>query len=642
MWVTLAAALASGCGSSSTSVVGPTGSRCAVTLSGGNAVAAGGGTGSVSVSTARECTWSASSDAAWLTITSGASGQGDGTVQYAAAGNPAPAMRRGNVIVGEARAELTQAAAPCQFAVSPASFTFESAGGDDSVTVQTLEGCHWTAASGVPWISITGTKNPNGSGAATFHIDSNPGDPRNAALVVAEQSIQVSQGAASAPCTYALDPSSVTVEATGGTTQFSIASRSGCGWRAATQAPWINLTGSPAGSGNGTVTLAITANTGAARVGTVTVQGQTFTVTQAAAATPCAYSIAPANFSAPSPGGTTTVAVTTTGGCTWTATSQAPWIIVSNGATGSGNGAVTLAIAANADGARSGVVTIAGHTFTVNQAAAPAPCTYSIAPQTLTIAAGGGTTGVDVTTQSGCAWTAAVANDATWIAISNGATGSGNGRVELTIAANSGAARTGTATIAGQTFTVNQAATPAPCTYAIAPQTFAIAASGGTTGIDVTSQAGCSWTAVIQAQWIAITPGTSASGSGNGRVELTIAANTGAARTGTVMIDGQTFTVTQEAVPTACTYTLAPTTQAVPATGGEYTVVVTTELSCSWTAVKSADWLTFKDPFSGTASGAVVYKVTPNVSLQARTATITIAGQVLTITQTSLVGGIEP
>ena len=65
--------------------------------------------------------------------------------------------------------------------------------------------------------------------------------------------------------------------------------------------------------------------------------------------------------------------------------------------------------------------------------------------------------------------------------------------------------------------------------------------------MDVTTQAGCAWTAVSQAPWITITAG--ASGTGNGRVGLTITANTGLARTGTVTIGSQTFTVTQMLFP---------------------------------------------------------------------------------------------
>ena len=244
-----------------------------------------------------------------------------------------------------------------------------------------------------------------------------------------------------------------------------------------------------------------------------------------------------------------------------------------------------------------------------------------------------------MTTQPGCAWTAA--SQAEWIAITAGGSGSGNGRVEVAIAANPGGARSGTATIAGQTYTVNQAAAAAPCTYAIAPQTLSVTASGGATGVDVTTQAGCAWSAVSQVPWITMTAG--ASGSGTGRVELTIAANTGLARTGTVTIASQTFTVTQDALPAACTYTLTPTTQTVPRNGGEFTVTVTTQPTCAWTAVSSADWLTFRDARSGSGSGAVVYRVAPNPpALPARTATVTIGGQVLTVTQESQSGGNAP
>ena len=86
-------------------------------------------------------------------------------------------------------------------------------------------------------------------------------------------------------------------------------------------------------------------------------------------------------------------------------------------------------------------------------------CAYSISPTSLTIGAGGGAGNlISVTTQAGCAYTAASNN--AFMTITSGASGSGNGTVVFTVAANSGAARTGTITIAGQIFTVNQAASP--------------------------------------------------------------------------------------------------------------------------------------------------------------------------------------
>jgi hypothetical protein len=55
--------------------------------------------------------------------------------------------------------------------------------------------------------------------------------------------------------------------------------------------------------------------------------------------------------------------------------------------------------------------------------------------------------------------------------------------------------------------------------------------------------AGCSWTAVSQDSWITVTAG--GSGSGNGTVTYSVAANPGAARKGTIRIAGKTFTVQQ-------------------------------------------------------------------------------------------------
>jgi hypothetical protein len=95
--------------------------------------------------------------------------------------------------------------------------------------------------------------------------------------------------------------------------------------------------------------------------------------------------------------------------------------------------------------------------------AAGSSCTYSISPTSASVGASGGGGTVSVTTQAGCSWTAS--SNASWITITSGASGSGNGTVAYSVAANTGAARTGTLTIAGQTFTVNQAAAGVSYSY---------------------------------------------------------------------------------------------------------------------------------------------------------------------------------
>ena len=65
-----------------------------------------------------------------------------------------------------------------------------------------------------------------------------------------------------------------------------------------------------------------------------------------------------------------------------------------------------------------------------------------------------------MTVSATCQWTAT--SGATWITITSGAAGTGNGTVSFTVANNTGAARTGTLTIAGRAFTVTQAASSSP------------------------------------------------------------------------------------------------------------------------------------------------------------------------------------
>jgi hypothetical protein len=59
-----------------------------------------------------------------------------------------------------------------------------------------------------------------------------------------------------------------------------------------------------------------------------------------------------------------------------------------------------------------------------------------------------------VSTGSTCAWTAR-SNDS-WITVTAGASGTGNGTVRFTVAANPGKKRNGTLTVAGDTVRVEQ------------------------------------------------------------------------------------------------------------------------------------------------------------------------------------------
>jgi len=253
----------------------------------------------------------------------------------------------------------------------------------------------------------------------------------------------------------------------------------------------------------------------------------------------CSYNVSPTSQSIAVGGGSASTGVTTTAGCAWSATSQASWISITAGTSGSGTGSVTYSVAANSGAARTGTLTVAGKTVTVSQPGQP--CSFTVSPTSVSSSAAGGAQSASVTAAAGCNWTAA--SNASWISVSGGASGSGNGTVSFSVAGNSGAAnRTGTLTVAGQTITVTQAGQT--CSYTVSPTSVSSPAAGGAQSATVTAAAGCSWTAVSSAAWISVTAGSS--GSGNGTVSYTVDPNSAtASRTGTLTVAGKTVTVTQ-------------------------------------------------------------------------------------------------
>ena len=82
---------------------------CNLSLTPGDqTVGAPASTGMLSVSASAGCPWTASSDAAWLTVTSGASGTGSGSVGYAMEANPLAGFRAGRITVKDKSFTLYQ------------------------------------------------------------------------------------------------------------------------------------------------------------------------------------------------------------------------------------------------------------------------------------------------------------------------------------------------------------------------------------------------------------------------------------------------------------------------------------------------------------------------------------------------------
>jgi len=538
--------------------------------------------------------------------------------------------------VNDGRLRVTQQAAACAFTLAPDTQTVGVSGGTG---ITTSAGCTWTATSSAPWLTVTGSASGTASGTVAFAVEANAGGGRSATITVGNQQATVQQVGAQGPvqCNYAIAPTGQSFGAPGGSgLPITVTAPTSCAWTATTTTGWITVTGGAAGNGNGTVTFSTAANTGAARTGTITIAGQTFTVNQEAPRTPptCSISISPGNQSVGAGGGTgTTITVTAAAPtCTWTATRNVGWLTVLTGGSGTGNGTVTFRVDANPTGtARTGSLTIGGQTFTVEQAAAP--CTYALNPSRLdSPASGSGGATFEVQTLPGCAWS--TASSVPWISSVGGGSGSGNGVVTFNVAANSGAARIGTLTVTGQaptttvTFTVNQAA--ASCSFSVNPTSSPQPAGGASNqSVDVTAHSSaCSWTASSNASWLTITLGNS--GTGNGSVRFNVAANGGIARMGTLTIAGQTVTVNQA----SCAYTLSPQSQTHPASGATNRfVTINNPAACTWawTSTSNVPWVTIDPPGTGTGAGFITYRLTATST--ARSGTLTVAGQTFTVLQ---------
>jgi hypothetical protein len=111
----------------------------------------------------------------------------------------------------------------------------------------------------------------------------------------------------------------------------------------------------------------------------------------------------------------------------------------------------------------------------------------------------------------------------------------------VTVAANTSATlRTGTATIAGRTFTVNQ--TGAGCTYVTTPDSVTLAKAGAQGQVQVSVGTGCTWTPTSTASWLTV----SGNGPGSGSVTYTATANPlPFSRTATIVIASRRVLVTQ-------------------------------------------------------------------------------------------------
>ena len=360
---------------------------------------------------------------------------------------------------------------------------------------------------------------------------------------------------------------------------------------------------------------------------------------------------------------TQTLNISNTGGGTlsWSATNNAPWLILSQ-VSGTGSSSVTLTVTTGTltAGTQSGMITLSAPgatsvsvpvTFTVT--AAPVPPAIGFSPTSLSFTAqqGGSNPATQALTISNTgggtlSWTAT--DNTTWLTVSP-ASGTGNGTLTVTA--------TGTQTAGTQTGTITLNATgatsvPVNVTFTV---TAAPAIGFSPTSLSFTAQAGgsnpatqtislsntgggaLSWTATDNATWLTVSP---ASGTGNGTLTVTATGTqTAGTQTGTITLNATgatsvsvnvTFTVT--AVPNI---SLNPSSLSYAATQGaanpanKTVSLTTTGGTLNWTVGRTVSsniaWLTVS-PASGNSNSTLTASVnTAGLAAGTHTGTITVS-----------------
>jgi len=489
-----------------------------------------GGTGTVTVTGPRNCTWTASSNVPWISVTDGASGSGNGTVRFAVQANPG-AARNGVLTVGGERSTVTQLQADCSDSISPAGQTFTAAGGQGTVTISTNSICTWNTSNVPAW--VTGMP-PSGTGTQViaFTVEPNQGPDRSAAIILGGQSFAVTQVGG---CSISLAPGGHNAPASGSASSFAVNTAAGCGWTSSGVPVWI--TGVPAsGSGPQTINFSVAANPGVARSANILIGTSTFAVSQPSG---CTFSLTPSSHNPSTSGGASSFAVNTSAGCDWTSSGVPEWI-TGVPASGSGPQTINFVVAANTGVARSANILVGGRTFAVSQ---PNGCTFSLTPESHDSPASGGTSSFTLDTSAGCEWTSNGVPE--WITgVPPGGTSST--LIEFTVAANiSSIARSATITIGGRAFTVAQAG--AACTYSLSSNSYSASASRESSRLSVNTALDCPWTSSDVPSWV---KGIPASRTGPTTFTFTVVENTShSSRTAKISIAGRTFTVTQAGAP---------------------------------------------------------------------------------------------
>lgn len=604
---------------------------------------ASGSTASLTVTS--NSTWTATSDQTWLTVTSGATGNGTITFTTSSA-NPYITTRVATVTiiatgVANKTVTVTQAVGDATLNVSGTTAAVTKASGS-TTSLTVTSNSTWTATSDQTWLNVT--SGATGDGTITFTTASaNPYITTRVATVtlkaagVTDKTVTVTQAAGDATLSVSALTANVAKTANSTTT---VDVTSNTTWTATSDQNWLAVTSGATGNATLTITSMAANPTITTRSAIVTLKAtgatdKTVTITQAAGDPSLSVSATTANISKTINSIATIIVTSNT---SWTATSDQSWLTVNSGATGSGNLTCTVSTTNPTIVTRTATVTIratgvADKTVTVTQEAGDP--TLSVSATTANVAKTANSTAtVDVT--SNTTWTAA--SNQSWLMVSSGATG--NATITFTSAANPTiATRTAIVTLkaagaADKTVTITQAVGDA--TLYVSALTANIPKDiNSSATFDVTSNT--TWTATSDQTWLTVNSGA----TGNATLTCTASSTnpTIQTRTATVTIKAtgtadKTVTITQ-AIGDPTLNVSAITVNIAKTINSTATVSVTS--NTTWTATSDQSWLTVNSGVTGNGTLTCTISST-NPTILTRTAIVTlkaagVTDKTVTVTQ---------
>jgi hypothetical protein len=331
-------------------------------------------------------------------------------------------------------------------------------------------------------------------------------------------------------------------------------------------------------------------------------------------------------------------AIITSGSGTWTASVSDSWITL-NAMSGSVGYPVAYTVSANTSvGTRVGYVYVSGYAHTVTQEGVGA----DVDKTNITVERRGGSGTVNITAQNRMVWQAK--SNVDWISVSP-TSGSGEGIVNYQVAPfNELSTRQGTMSIAGKTVTVFQYGRQMKLeSYSETRDWHAHVIP-----ITVNALAITEWDVTPNASWISVVD--SGNGKGGDLVSVAISENPSyKARSGTVLIGTERFTITQEG-RTDLTFSVSPAQSAASVEGANGLISVTATPDLPWTATSGANWVTVvASTASGAGNGNIAYSASPNSTLYYRTGSVIVTpeaasgmiAQTHTVTQPAAVSALS-